>query len=179
MRRSLLLLTAAATLAGATAAGPASDARQAPTHAVELGVGDALTVTGGPGLGTNAQYFDNFECDTDPDTYCETVLVTLTNPYEEQNAKKGRERANLDLLLTPTTYPAEMDMAIFESDADGTQGSQISQAGTFAIVDCPSGCEQINAVITTTQDTEVVHVLVHVVYFAAAGAYDLDITFTD
>lgn len=176
-----LATTLAASIAAAPVAAPGTgDERRAaaPTHEVAVGIDEELTVSGGPGVGTNANYFTDYECDSDPDTYCETVLVELTNPYEEANAKKGRERGTLLLDLVPTTYPAELDMALFESDPDGSQGAQISQAGTFAIVDCETGCEQISAAITTTEDVETIWVLVHVVYFAAAGEYDLDISFS-
>ncbi len=177
MRRTLSAVLSVL-LAGAIAAAPASRQQAAPTHEAELAIGDEVVVSGGPGVGTNAQYFDNYECDSDPDSYCETVLVKLTNPYEEENAKKGRERATLQLDLVPTTYPAELDMGLFESDPDGNQGAQISQAGTIAIVDCETGCESITAVITSTPETTEHWVLVHVVYFAAAGEYGLAISFT-
>ncbi len=181
MRRTTAVLAAGFLAASAVAAGPASSQSSA-DHEIEMQLGDTATVAGGVPQGVNPDYFGNAGdggvCSHDVDTYCEQVLIKVSNPFEEENAKKGRERANLDLHLTPTNPVSDFDLVLYESDADGTTGAEIGRSGQTPVADNPESSETINAIVTTTADETDVWVIAHIVYFAAASDYSLDVSFS-
>lgn len=179
MRRVLAPALAAAIALGTVAAGQSQ--QQPADHEVELAIGEQASVDGGAPQGVNAAYdhASGTPCSKDPQSYCEHVLIKLSNPYEEENARKGRERANAVITLTTASnYLSDYDLMVYESDADGTKGSMIASSTAFPIDNSGESTEQVNLVVTTTEETTEVWVLAELVYFSAFEAYHLDIEFT-
>jgi hypothetical protein len=176
MRRFIAPVLACALAVGSFAAAPAAQ-QQAADHNVELQVDESATVDGGAPGGINLSNQTEQSCSKGPADYCETILVKLTNPYEEENAKKGRERATaVFTLTTPDVLVSDYDLFLYESDEAGAKGSEIGTAGEFPLL-IQDSTETATVSITTTQDVQEVWVLVEVSYFAAAAPYAMDISF--
>jgi hypothetical protein len=180
--RKHLALTAAALVAFSTVAAGPAQSRADVDHEVALAIGEDATVAGGVAGGVNPDYFTasafGATCNHDPHTYCETVLINVSNPFEEENAKKGRERATLFINMAPTQPVADFDLVVYESDEDGTVGSEIGRSGQTPVADNMESSESVTAVISTTKDETEVWVIAHVIYFAAPSDYTMDVSFT-
>jgi hypothetical protein len=177
VRRSFVPLLASVLAVAAVAAAPAEQ-QQAADHSVELQIDESATVDGGAPGGINVSNQTEQSCSKGPADYCETILVKLTNPYEEESAKKGRERATaVFTLTTPDVLVSDYDLFLYESDESGDKGSQIGTAGEFPLL-VQDSTETMTASITTTQDVQEVWVLVEVSYFSAAAPYAMDISFS-
>ncbi len=181
MRKSIAFAAATLFAFGAVAAGPASQADI--DHTVELTVGEIASVAGGVAQGFNltptlTAASGGIECSKSPDTYCEKVLITVTNPFEEENAKKGRERANLSVALTPTVAAADFDLYLFEADADGNEGAEVGASDGTPLVSDPDSIERVNMVVSTTAESTTTSYIAWVVYFAAPSDYTMDVSFT-
>lgn len=178
MRRLVAPALAVGLAAGTFAAAPSQDGQRVDAdHVVELAIGETTTVNGGTPQGINVGYNEGLTgCSKDPQSYCEYVLVKLTNEYDEDKAKKGRERATANFVLTTATNQiSDYDVFWYESDESGALGAQIASSTAF-----PYGAdstEQAALSVTTTEEVADVWVLVEVVYFSAIEAYNLDIDF--
>jgi hypothetical protein len=153
-------------------------------HNVELAVGDSATVEGDPSTaGTSvinvANSDTNYGCEGTPDAQCEVVLVKVTNPFEEENAKKGRERANLTIALDFGTYGAlgvsatDMAIQVFASSADGERGEVIGTADNNP----PDAPESMTIVVSSTPEETEFWYRVELIYGAHAGGYTADFSF--
>ena len=179
---SIALALAVAPFWGASAAEP--DAALVP--------GDTFTWEGAATPGANVNYHDNFGtgvaevdgpvrgvapvgvCSDDATTYCETFLVSFTNPVPEADADgKLTKTANVAL----TNAKGDVDLLVYASDAEGTKGAEIgSSAGPG-----PSNTtldENLGVPVVTTRptlakptqaDAPTKFFLVEVVYYHAAG----------
>ncbi len=183
MRRTIALLAAGFIGAGAIAAGPAQEQQPAPVgYEIELQLGDTDSVGGeSAGIGPWNWVGDDYICEGTPHEHCEVVLVRVENAYEEENAKKGRERANLDLCVSSSIPPAINDFAIrvYESDESGEPGdlvgSEDGSAGEFSSGECN---EKMTVIATSTPDESVFYYRVEVIFWAAVGDWNLDTAFT-
>ncbi len=184
MRRHIVPLLAAGIAIASVAAAPSQAGRADVDHEVELLIGESATVDGGVPQGVNPSPFvggstgSDLTCSKAPNEYCETILVHLTNPYEEENARKGRERANANFeLTTGSNMLSDYDVYWYESDADGTKGAQIASSTAFPVDNSGESTEGATLVITSTPDDDEVWVLVEVYYFSALEAYSMAIDF--
>lgn len=177
MRRSLVLAAVAVVGWSSVAAGPQA-APPDPMHEVELEVGDSVDVEGDPSTaGTSlinvANSDSNYGCEGTPDAQCEVVLVKVTNPYEKENASKGRERANLNITLDFGTYSTlgvsltDMAIQVFESSEDGERGEVIGTADNNP----PEAPENMTVVVTSTPEETEFWYRVELIYGAHAGGY--------
>jgi hypothetical protein len=184
MRRSIALFAAGLVAASSIAAGQ-QQAPSDPMHDVELAVGDSATVEGDPSRAgtslTNVPASDtNYGCEGTPEAQCEVVLVKVTNPYEAENAKKGRERANLTIELDFGTYSAlgvsltDMAIKVFASSADGERGEVIGNADNNP----PEAPETMTIVVSSTEEETEFWYRVELIYGAHAGGYTADFSFT-
>ncbi len=183
MRKPLALTAAALVAFSAIAAGPASQEQPAPVgHELELELGDEASVGGeNAGIAPWNIAGDDYECEDTPYQRCEVVLVKVTNPYEEENAKKGRERADLFLGVSSSVPNAVNDFAIrvFESDESGEPGDLVGSADNSAgEVSDGAYNEQMTVVVTSTEEAAEFYYRVEVIFWAAAGDWNLDTSFT-
>jgi len=148
-------------------------------HELALAIGESGSVTGNAQYGVNVENYTgaDYACSSDPNMYCETVLIELTNPYVEEEARKGRVRANLTFTLTPTLPISDYDLLVFEADEDGNLGGQMGNVGETPLTPDPESKETISVPITTTVDEETVWVAVQVVYWAVVGGWTAEATF--
>lgn len=194
MRRPLVALSVAALAASALAFAPVATSSQADTdHAVVFSEDGAQTVTGGLPGGINVTGFteDAVRCSSDPDAYCETILLTVEQPVADEDPDEidfGAGDVTID--LTAAVQGGDFDFTVFESDADGSKGSEVATSGNFLA--CATFCEvplvQPNACdaadecvefgVSTSEFTAARHFLVEVVYFAAASEYAAEFTYT-
>ncbi len=179
MRRIVAPVLGAALALSAVAAGPAERSQRSVDHEVEVAIDESVVVEGGVPQGVNPLYHEaGTGCSHDPHAYCETLLVRFTNPYEEENARKGRERANAVFeLTTGTNQVSDYDVFWYESDADGTKGEQIGSSTAFPYG--ASSSEGATIVTSTTEDETEVWVLVEVVYFSAIEAWNMSIDYAN
>ncbi len=170
-------LVAAALLAASVAAGPASQAGQSTDFEVELAQGDAATVESGAVAGVNPGHFagadETYPCgdSSSPTAYCQTILVHVTNPFTEAEAKKGRERASLDLTLE-MSGAGDLALLVYESDADGNRGEQVTSSDGLG-----ESVESASVTVTTTADNEEGWFLVEVFFHAFSGTWTMDAAF--
>ena len=194
MRRTLVALSAAALAASALAFAPAASPSQADTdHEVVFSGDGAQTVTGGVPGGINVTGFTEsaVRCSSDPDAYCETILLTVEQPVADEDPDEidfGSGDVTID--LTAAVQGGDFDFTVFESNANGSKGAEVATSGNFLA--CATFCEvplvQPNACdaadecvafgVSTSQFTSERHFLVEVVYFAAASEYTADFTYT-
>ncbi len=178
MKRQIALALAGVTAVATVAAAPGAERRADVDHEFELALGDTASAAGSTPVGLNVQnYIDDYSCDGSPEHSCELALIKVTNPYEEENAKKNRERANLTIAVTPDVPASDYDVLVFESDADATKGSQVGNAGGVPMLDHPESVETVNAVVTTTEDETERWFLVWIVHWSTVGSYTIDVAF--
>ncbi|NND83752.1 MAG: hypothetical protein HKN46_01235 [Acidimicrobiia bacterium] len=179
MRRLLTPAIAMGLALSAVAAAPAQDRSADVDHEVTVEIDSIVTVDGGVPQGVNPGYNEGVTgCSKDPHAYCETMLVQLVNEYDEDKAKKGRERANAVFTLTTgTNQVSDYDVFWYESDADGTKGAQIGSSTAFPYGE--SSTEGATIVTTTTPEVGEVWVYVEVVYFTAFEAWSMEIDFAN
>ncbi len=179
MRRSLTFTAALAVAATTLAAAPAAQQQQPadPAHEVELAIGETGSSTGTTaGIGPWNFAEDNYRCDASPEAQCEVTLVKLSNPYEEENAKKGRERANLNLVLSSTVPVGDLALQVWESDESGARGDLVGTADENP--QPTAGWETMSIVTTSTPEVTEFWYRVEVIYWAHAGDYTLDLEYT-
>lgn len=182
--RFVALLAAGLTAASALAAAPASQAPADVNHSLEMVLGDTATVEGDPSrVGTSLVNLTNddgvYGCEGTADQQCEVVLVKVENPYEEENARKGRENATLSVALDFGTFGTagasltDMAIAVYESDESGTRGELV---GTFDD-NPPAAPESGSWVVTSTPEESVFLYRVELIYGAHGGGYTADFEF--
>ncbi len=181
MRRLVAPALALGLALSAVAATP-SQQRADTDHQVDLEIGASVTVDGGVPAGINPGPTTSDQtgkvCTKNPHEYCETILVHLSNPYEEENAKKGRERANAIFSLTTTDgLVSDYDVYVHLSDAEGNKYEEIANAGEFPLL-AGSSDETVTVVATTTADEQELWLYVEVYYFSAIAPYTMDIDFS-
>ncbi len=183
MRRFATALTAAALVAGAVAASPASDQRpgapEEPTHTFEMAPGDAESfvgqVPGGFYLGL-AAVRDNLgtypDCsDAVPGVfYCESVLVSVTGGEPTEDGT--HLEAALAFELTPDTPAGDFDIRVYYSDEDGTLGDEA--AVTQELV-TDAAVEKVRLKVRTNDDEPTKWYLAVIDYWFAVGNYTMDV----
>lgn len=175
-------------LIGVIAAGlvPAWGASAAPVevdHQVAVTAGEVAEWDGEPAVGANINYFNNFQAEPvgqvfpigqcsqdDPRTYCEYALIALSNPVPEDDAD-GRLRKSATIKLdgfNPVPDPVtDFDLLVYESDAEGTKGTEVGQDGSILDADFT---EVVTASVTTTRTEPVKYLLAEIVYYASPNA---------
>ncbi len=170
MLRNLTAAAAALALAGSLAFAPATAQRA--DFEIALQPGETATVDSGPVAGANPGHFvgtDNvYPCGSTPAEYCQSILVHVTNPFDEADARKGRERANLVLDLAMDGV-GDLALLVYEADADGTRGEQVGSSDGIG-----EGSESATVVVTTTEGDEERWYLVEVFFHAYSGQWSLD-----
>ncbi len=177
MRNAIALAAAGLVAASTIAAAPADQQRPAdPAHTLELELGESDSASGATaGIGPWNFAEDHYRCDGTPEAQCEVVLVKVTNPFEEENAKKGRERANLILDLDSTVPVGDFALQVWESDESGARGEKVGYADANP---APSeDYEQMTVVVTSTEDETEFWYRVEIIYWAAAADYTLNVAF--
>jgi len=186
MKRALTALALAGLAASTIAAGPQNAQPPAPDHSVELHIDDAAeaTVEGNPDTFgtslTNVVEGGDYGCEGTPEATCEVVLVHVTNPYEEDNARKGRERANLTIELNYGTMAAgapvslsDMAIQVWASDESGARGDLVGTADSNP----PEGNEQMVVPVSTTEDETEAWYRVELIYGFHGGGYTANFSF--
>lgn len=166
-----------------------------------LASGESATWEGVQSLGVNTNYHGNhdtdvpeidnevrkvqptYTCTSDMVTYCDTTLVSLSNPVPADDADGKLTRP---ATFKVTNAKGDVDLRIYESDAEGTRGEFIAHsAGPLDTVDHTDLDETVELRVTTTRPTDdkptqadvsTRYFLVDVVYYTAAG-YTGTITF--
>jgi hypothetical protein len=170
MSRFLRLAAAVMALAllpamGALAA-PDDTATLAPGESFEFG---AVTLAGtnvnwhGLGVPTGPQG----TCNKDPNTTCDTFLIELSNPVDEAVLEANPAAFNRrNVTVTLDNFIGDLDLAVFESDAEGNRGALLGVSGNFTFD------ESVSTIIRTTGDEPSKFIIVDVIYFAHVGPYD-------
>ena len=142
-----------------------------------------VTWQGQAATGTNQNYFENhplggplglkaYTCNKEKTTYCETVLLSVTNEVAGDDGD-GRLERKLQVVIdewTPVEGPVtDFDLVVYNSDAHGTQGEEAAQSSQGLIGgvldDEQVSREAVEIDVTTTRTTPTVWYLVHVVYY--------------
>lgn len=183
MKRTLTTLVAAGLLGAAAAAAPAQQRPEPVDHEVELEIGDSAAVdatgtTAGFNL-LNVVEGGDYHCEDTPHEACEVILVKVVNEYDEENASKGRERANLTLALdffnAGGVYPLDMAIQVWETDEDGERGELVGTADNNP----PDGGESMAVVVTSTPDESEFFYRVEVIHGLYAGPWTMNLDFAN
>lgn len=169
----------AVAMALSIAAAPASTDESATVdHTASLTPGQSETFESFPVPGgANALYFDqggvggDEHCSKSPDTYCEHILVELTNPVPEDD-EDGKLVASFSAELT--TEAADYDVILYASDAEGTIGDELGRSTQFPIGDTS---ESVFTLVTTTDEQPSTHVLLRVIFFAPVTPHTTTVSF--
>lgn len=185
-RIAALVVAGALAVAAAPARAPEVDA----DHTIELGIGDTANVEGTAQGGMNLSgYVDGtVTCTDSPEQLCETIFVAATNEVPE-----GETIASgvVSVALNAQVPGADFDLYVFESDETGAKGAEVASSGDAAagqiVGSDPAGLlytctdavdECLQFVVDTFDDEPTRYYLVEVVYFASAGSYSLDASFS-
>lgn len=201
MRRPLIALVtgalAASVLAFAPAAQPAAEQADT-THAVTFTADGEQTVAGGAPGGINLTGFTegDVRCSSDPDAYCETILVTVEQPVVDTDPE-ALEFATGDLAidLTSDVPGGDFDFYVHTSDAAATRGPAVTNSGNapgcaqlcgtapdpagLYVNQCDGADECVDFKVSTSDlpSGGTKHFLVEVVYFAAPATYTAVLTY--
>lgn len=129
---------------------------------------------GPAGVGANTSPFvgDDIVCGDTPETLCDVSLVEFSYPMTEEEIAAGKTShtkqgtvsiMNGGPLPDP---PADLDLQVLESDANGTAGAEV---GTSGAVDADWASESVPVTVRTTPTQPSKWFLVRVIYFASAG----------
>lgn len=177
MRPTSLLALALAAATGLAAAAPMANSSAA-DFTISLEVGESDSVASGTVAGINPGHFagtdDLYPCGASGDVtaYCQSILVQVTNPYDEADAKKGRERASLGLVLTMEGL-GDLALLVYDSDEDGTRGDEVASSDGLG-----ETTEATSIAVSTTADEQERWYLVEVFFHAFSGSWTLDADFT-
>jgi hypothetical protein len=178
MKRFALAVTAVLLLVPGTANAETADFTQ------KVDAGTTYTWQGTNALGLNVNYHGQFApahptaagtCSDDRDSYCDTILLELSNPLTQAEIDAGKVSKKKNVTIQTTGYgpvpdPAtDFDLEVFSSDAQGTKGDLIGESGVWGYDD-GDGTETVTAQITTTLAQPSKFVLVEVVYFIVANS---------
>lgn len=199
MRRSVVFLATAALVASAFAFAPAVTSQQAETtHQVTFTEDGSETVVGGPpgGINLTGLIEGQVRCSSDPDAYCETILVTVEQPVADEDpdaVEFGLGQVTID--VTSAVPGGDFDLYVRESDADGSRGTEMASSGNASACAqvCGSGVpdpiglwpnqcdgtdECVDVGVTTTDVVGTKYLLVEIVYFAAPAGYTANLSYT-
>lgn len=166
-------------LAGAILALAPAAAQAAPARSITLAAGETKTYSGATATGLNANYFDITDgnggmyaapgtCSTDTQSYCDTTLLSFSNPVPEDDAD-GKLTKKVTVTLGeygPVPDPAsDFDLLAFKSDATGARGAELGRDGDTT----DTAAETVSFTLTTTRAEPTAHVLLDVVYFAVVN----------
>ena len=202
MRRPAVVLATAALVGSTLAFAPAVTTQQAETdHAIVFTEDGSETVEGaqtnaGTNLGDPVGAGLPSECTKDPNTYCETVHVTVEQPVADEDPDSLEfGTGEVSFTLAPTVPGADFDINVFESDQTGTARDElVAESGNFpgCSVLCESplgavigeGCgpdhDECGSWTVPTNDLAgggTAYYVIEVVYYLAAGPYTLDVTY--
>lgn len=151
---------------------PVGWAAAEPDGTGELAPGEAYEWNGSLPAGLNQNYFGltgvgpEATCNKDPHSYCDTHLIKVSNPLTEEEIADGDTSKRRSLTVTLSNFTSDLDLVVFESDAEGNRGVQLGQSASSDFA------ETVTASIVTTADEPEKYVIVDVVYFAHVGNYD-------
>ncbi len=194
MRRALVAISTAALALSALAFAPVPTSAQADTdHTVTFSEDGEATVTGGLPGGANLTGFteSGVRCSSDPDAYCETILLTVEQPVADEDADADEfGLGDVTIDLTAAVQGGDFDLTVFESTADGGRGNEVASSGNFLACatfcevplvqpnQCEAADECVEFAVSTSEFAGTRHYLVEVVYFAAASEYVADLAYT-
>jgi hypothetical protein len=154
---------------------PALGAFAAPDDTATLQPGESYTweaVT----AGTNVNYFGIAapaepvapigQCSKNPNSYCDSYLIELSNPLTQADIDAGKTFLRRTVTVTINFSASDMDLQVWNSDAEGTRGTQLGQSAGSDFT------ESVAASIRTTEEAPSQWILVDVIHFAHAGPYD-------
>jgi hypothetical protein len=160
---------------------PATAHAEPPDISKKVDFGTTYTWEGSTALGLNLLYWGDptggnatFACGDATDNYCDTILLEYSNPLTQVDIDTGKTKRTKSTTITvnnfgPVPDPVtDFDLIIFESDAQGTRGTEIARSGDFGPQQ--GGDESVGASIVTTLAEPSKFVLVEVVYFAVANS---------
>jgi hypothetical protein len=160
----------------------------------DLGVieaGESTTWTGDAQSGINLNYHGGFlveaprevagtpdTCSKDPNTYCDTAVVELSNPLEEDDPRTNLTR-QANVRIDAAAPWSDLDLAVYEIRPDGTRGAQVGRGGCPCPPDNPAGMwEEVSFSVRTTHAVPSKRYLIEVVYWAAAATgYEGSVSF--
>ncbi len=178
MRRILMLVTA---LAMALAMAPAADTAVVDAE-FTLAPGESATFEGQVG-GVNPLYYNlpqagmggHGTCAKTPDMYCEHVLVTLVNPVADDGDDATDLTSDAYFDATLATDAGDYDIILYASDADGTIGDELGSSASYPLGDFG---EAVSTVITTSESSDTVYLLLRIVHYAPVDNPTVDLSLT-
>lgn len=195
MRRSVVVLAVAALVGSTLAFAPAVTSQQAETtHQVTFTEDGTQTVQGDVPGGINLTGFteDGVRCSSDPDAYCETILVTVEQPVADDGDPDTLSFGLGEVVMDTTAdvQGGDFDITVFESDAEASRGSELASSGNFLACatfcdvplvqpnQCEAADECLEFNVSTSELGGTKHYLVEVVYFAAVSGHTTNISYT-
>lgn len=194
MRRSIVVAATAALVGSGLAFAPATQQAET-THQVTFSEDGTATVEGGmPGGANVSPFIGDPVCSTAPDSYCETILLTVEQPVADEAPDAidfGLGEVGID--VTAAVPGADFDLFVYESDADATKGTQIASSGNLSACtqlcgtapdpaglynDCLGVDECVEFNVSTSDLDGTKHFLVEVVYFATPAGYTANLGYT-
>ena len=173
MKRSALALVAMLVLI------PTAAKAETPDFTAKVDAGATHTWQGSTAMGLNVNYHGMFNgvhptaagtCSDDRDSYCDTILVELSNPLTQAEIDAGKTSKKKNVTITTTGYGpvpdpvTDFDLEVYASDAQGTKGDSLGESGVWGYDD-GDGTETVTTQITTTLTEPSKFVLVEVVFF--------------
>jgi hypothetical protein len=157
---------------------PALSASAAPDASVELTPGTSHSFQQSADRGFNLNYgglvpaAPKQVCTKSAETYCDTVLVKLSNPLTQSDIDAGvtsKKRA-FAVTVTPSGgATADYDLAVWAADAQGNRVTQIGYSKT--------GTPFVGGEAITSGSTPAQYILVEVVYWVGLGKYNATVEF--
>lgn len=169
---SRLIRLAAAVMALALL--PAMGAIAEPDETATVNKGESFEFGAHALAGTNVNWHTQYAphaptgtCNKDPRTTCDTFLVELSNPVDPAELEANPDAFNRrNVSVTLGNFVGDVDLALYEADAEGTRGTLLGKSGN-ATFD-----EAVSSTIRTTGDEPSKWVIIDVIYWAHAGPYD-------
>lgn len=188
---------------GLVAAAPAADHTSA-DHEFTVSPGDEFTVEGGAAQGINVTPLvnDSTTCGKDLDNYCETIYVEIDRPVPaDENGDSQFAFTTISFDMTANVPGEDYDVFVYQSDDEGNKlyqysseegvgqsangpacaeicglgvGDPLGFYGNF----CDASDECVDFDVLTSTNAPTNHILIEVVYFAAASGYTGTLTAT-
>ena len=197
MRRIPVVIAVAALVTSTFAFAPAPSQQVETTHQVTFTEDGTATVEGGLPGGVNPTPFvdGTSTCSAEPNQYCETILLTVEQPVADEDPDAldfGLGEVTID--ITATVPGSDFDLFVFESDAEGTKGTEVASSGNAAACaqlcgtapdpvglwpnQCAGTDECTELGVTTSELSGTRHYLIEVVYFASPAGYTGELSYT-
>lgn len=197
MRRPLIALVTGALAASVLAFAPAAQ-QATTTHTVTFDADGAQTVAGGVPGGINLTGFTEgtVRCSSDPDAYCETILVTVEQPVADTDPEQlETATGDLSVDVTSDVPGGDFDLYVYTSDADAKRGPAVANSGNapgcaqlcgtapdpagLFVNQCDGTDECVDFKVSTSDlpNGGTKHFLVEVVYFAAPATYTAEFVY--